>query len=210
MIQCNGTVLCVEFIVVTATVDIVQWYSVVFGDYCGYSNSRYSAILLCFVWSLLWLQKQQIQCNDTVQFVEVIVVTATVCIYCNVTVFFLQIILVTASVEIVQFFCALYGVYCGYSNKRYSAMLLCCVGVYCGYSNSRCSAMFLCWVWNLLWLEQQQIQCNDTVFCVAIIVVKSTVGIVLCYWVVCGVYYGYNKIRYSAMVLCCVCGVYCD
>jgi len=59
-------VLCVEFILVTATVDIVQWYCVVLqvfvvtatvdikqwygvvcGDYCGYSNSRYRAMLLC-------------------------------------------------------------------------------------------------------------------------------------------------------------------
>jgi len=28
--------------VVTATVDIVQWYCVVCGVYCGYSNSRIS------------------------------------------------------------------------------------------------------------------------------------------------------------------------
>jgi len=44
--------------VVTATVDIVQWYCVVCGDYCGYSNSRYSAMVLCCVWSLFWLQQQ--------------------------------------------------------------------------------------------------------------------------------------------------------
>jgi len=48
-------VLGVEFIVVTATVDIVQCYCVLFGVYCGYSNSRYSGMLLCCVWSLLWL-----------------------------------------------------------------------------------------------------------------------------------------------------------
>ena len=36
---------------VTATVDIVQWYSVVCGVYCGYSNSSYSAKLLFCVWS---------------------------------------------------------------------------------------------------------------------------------------------------------------
>jgi len=47
-----------EFIVVTATVDIEQWYCVVCGVYCGYSNSRYSAMVLCYVWSLLWLQQQ--------------------------------------------------------------------------------------------------------------------------------------------------------
>jgi len=43
-----------EFIVITATVDIVQWYFVLCGVYCGYCNSRYSAILLCCVWRLLW------------------------------------------------------------------------------------------------------------------------------------------------------------
>jgi len=35
--------------VVTATVDIVQWYCVVFGVYCGYNNNRYSAIEPCGV-----------------------------------------------------------------------------------------------------------------------------------------------------------------
>ena len=63
----------------TEAVDIGQWYSVVFGVhcvdsnntysaivlccvgcYCGYSNSSYSAIVLYCVWSLLWLQQQQI------------------------------------------------------------------------------------------------------------------------------------------------------
>jgi len=53
-----GTVLCVEFMVVTATVDIVQRYCVVCGVYCGYSTRRYSAILLCYVWTFLWLQHQ--------------------------------------------------------------------------------------------------------------------------------------------------------
>ena len=47
-----------EFTVVKATVDIVQWYLVVCGVYCGYSNSRYSAMVLCCLWSLLWLQHQ--------------------------------------------------------------------------------------------------------------------------------------------------------
>ena len=47
-----------EFIVVTAAVDIVQWYCVVCGVYCGYSNSRYSAMVLYCVWGLLWLQQQ--------------------------------------------------------------------------------------------------------------------------------------------------------
>jgi len=47
-----------EIIVVTATVDIVKWCCVVCGVYCGYSNSRYIVVVLCFVWSLLWLQQQ--------------------------------------------------------------------------------------------------------------------------------------------------------
>jgi len=62
---------------------------------------------------------------------------------------------VTATVVIVQCFCDLCVDYCGYSNSRYSAMILCCVGVYCGYSTRRYSAMFLCCVWCLLCLEQQ-------------------------------------------------------
>jgi len=63
--------------VVTAAVDIGQWYCVVCGVYCGYSKSRYSVMVLCcvggfygyssssiramvmyFMWSLLWLQQQ--------------------------------------------------------------------------------------------------------------------------------------------------------
>jgi len=39
-------VVFVEVIVFTATVDIVQWYCVICGGYCGYSNSRYSAMVL--------------------------------------------------------------------------------------------------------------------------------------------------------------------
>ena len=46
-ILCNATVLCVEFNVVKTTVDIVQWYCVVCGFYFGYSNSSYSAMVLC-------------------------------------------------------------------------------------------------------------------------------------------------------------------
>jgi len=38
----------------TATVDIVQWNCVWFGVYCGYSDIRFSAMLLRYVWSLLW------------------------------------------------------------------------------------------------------------------------------------------------------------
>jgi len=50
-------VFCLEFIVVIATVDIVQNYCVVCGDSCGYSNRSYSLMLLCCVWSLFWLQQ---------------------------------------------------------------------------------------------------------------------------------------------------------
>ena len=50
--------VCVEYFVDIATVDIVQWYCVLCVVYCGYSNSRYSAIVLCCVWSLLWLEQQ--------------------------------------------------------------------------------------------------------------------------------------------------------
>jgi len=53
------TVLCVEFMVFTTTVDIVQRYCVVCGVYCGYINRSYSAMVLCCVWSLLWLQHQK-------------------------------------------------------------------------------------------------------------------------------------------------------
>ena len=52
--KCKVTVLCVEFIVVKAKVDILQCYCVVNRVYCGYSNTRYSAMLLCCVLILLW------------------------------------------------------------------------------------------------------------------------------------------------------------
>jgi len=42
-------VSCVKFIVVKATVDIVQYYCSVCGDYCGYCYSRYSAMILSCV-----------------------------------------------------------------------------------------------------------------------------------------------------------------
>ena len=38
---------------VKSTGDIVQWYCVVCGNYCVYSNGRYSAMVLCCVWNLL-------------------------------------------------------------------------------------------------------------------------------------------------------------
>ena len=63
----------------------------------------------------------------------------------------------TTLVDIVQWYCVVCGVYCGYSNSSYSAMVLCFCGDYCGYSNSRFSAMVLCCVWSLLLLEQQNV-----------------------------------------------------
>ena len=50
--------VCLEIFVVATTVDIFQLYCVVCGDYCGYINSRYCAMVLCCVWSLLRLQQQ--------------------------------------------------------------------------------------------------------------------------------------------------------
>ena len=40
--------------------------------------------------------------------------------------------MVKTIVDIVQWYCVVFGVYCDDSNIRYSAMVLCCVGVYCG------------------------------------------------------------------------------
>ena len=56
LVECFCVIL--EFIVVTATLDIVQWYCVMCGGSCVYSKSSYSAMILCCVWSLLWLQQQ--------------------------------------------------------------------------------------------------------------------------------------------------------
>jgi len=53
IVQCYCVVL--EIIVVTTTVDVVQWYCFLCGGYCGYSNSRYGAMVLSCVWSVLWL-----------------------------------------------------------------------------------------------------------------------------------------------------------
>jgi len=44
IVQLNCVVL--EFIVVIATVVIVQWNCAMCRDNCGYSNSRYSAMVL--------------------------------------------------------------------------------------------------------------------------------------------------------------------
>ena len=225
--QCNDTVLFLDFIVVTATVDIVHCSFVLCGVYCGYRNSRYSSMLLCCVWSLLrlkqeqiqcnanvlcwsllWLQQQQIQCNGTVLCVEFIVVRATVdivqwyCVFleflllekyqvlCNGTVLCVEFIVVRATVGIVQWYSVVCGVYCGYSNNCYSAMTLCCV-------------------WSLLWLQQQQIQCIVTMFCVEFIVFRATIDTVQYYWIACGVNCGQRNGTYSAMLLCCVWSLLC-
>jgi len=50
-------VFCVQFIVVRATLDIVQWSYALCGVYCGFSNCSYSAIVMSCVWRLLWLQQ---------------------------------------------------------------------------------------------------------------------------------------------------------
>ena len=42
----EGFYLCLEIFVVTATVVIFQIYCVVRGDYFGYSNRRFSALVL--------------------------------------------------------------------------------------------------------------------------------------------------------------------
>jgi len=52
------TVLCVEIIVVTEPLNIVKCYCFVCGVYCGYSNSRYRAMVLCCEWRLFWLKLQ--------------------------------------------------------------------------------------------------------------------------------------------------------
>jgi len=70
------------------------------------------------------------------------VVTATVHIgkyYCDV----LEFIVVRAKLDIVQCYCVVCDFYCGYSNSRYSARVLCFVGDCCGYRNSRYSAIVL-------------------------------------------------------------------
>ena len=90
----------------------------------------------------------------------------------------------TATVDIVQCYCDVCGGYFGYSNSRYTAMLLWCDGGYFVYSNSTYSAMVLCFLeFNL---------------------VSATVDIVQSYCVVCGDYCGYSNSRYSAMILYCV------
>jgi len=60
-----------------------------------------------------------------------------------------EFVVVTATVDIVQWLWVVCGVCCGYSNRKYIAMILCCVyGVHCGYTNSSYSAMVLFFVWS--------------------------------------------------------------
>jgi len=94
-----------ELIVVTATVDIVQWYCVVLEFIVDTAKGYIECNGTVFLWSLLWLQKR-------VHIVQ---------LYCVV----LEFIVVSATVDIVQWCCVVYGVHCGNSNIRYSAMLLC-------------------------------------------------------------------------------------
>jgi len=100
--------------------------------------------------------------------------------------FCVQIIVFTATVDNSAIVLCCFGVYCVYSNSRFSAMVLCCVGVYCGYIKCIYSAKVLCCLWNLLWLQHQMIYCNGTVLCVEFIVVTTTEDIVQWYCVVCG------------------------
>ena len=119
---------------VTATVVIVQWYCVVCGVYCGYSNCRYSAMILCCV--------------------EIIVVTATVDIvqwYCVL----LEFIVVTATVVIVQWYCVCVELIVVTATVVILQWYCVLCGIYCGYSNSSCSAMLLCRVGSLMWLQQK-------------------------------------------------------
>ena len=91
--------------------------------------------------------------------------------------------MVTAAVDIVHWYCAVCGDFCGYSNSSYSAMVLCFVGVYCVYSNSRYSAMVLycdgvyCGYINSRYSEM-------LLFCVEFIVVTATAVKVQWYCVV--------------------------
>ena len=93
---------------VNATVDIVQWSCVVCGDYCDYSNSRYSAMVLCCVGDYCGYSNSR---------------------YSAMVPCCVEFIVVTATVDFVQWYCVVCGVYCGYSNSRYSAKLLCCVWI---------------------------------------------------------------------------------
>jgi len=88
---------------------------------------------------------------------------------------------VTATVDIVQWYCDLCVVYCGYSNSRYSSMLLCSVGVYCGYSNSRYSAMVLSWVGGYCGYSNSRYSAM-VLCCVEYILFTATGDIVQWFW----------------------------
>ena len=115
-----------------------------------------------------------------------------------------EFIVVIATVDTVQWYCVMCGVYCGYSNSKYSAIVLCCVGVYCGYSSSRYSAMVLCSTCGDYCGYSNSRYSAMVLCCVEFIVVAATLDIVQWYFVVGGVYCGYINRRYSAMILCCV------
>jgi len=63
----NDNVLCVNIIVVTATV-YIELLTFSAGDFCGYSNCRFCAMILCFVWSLCGLRQQLILKNVSLLF----------------------------------------------------------------------------------------------------------------------------------------------
>jgi len=73
-------------------------------------------------------------------------------------------IVVRAIVDIVQWYCAV-------------------CGEYCGWSSSRNRAMILCFEWSFWGLQQQWIRCNVTMICVDFILVTVTVDIVQLYYV---------------------------
>ena len=135
-IWCNVTVLCLEIFVVGANVVILQYYCF-YGVCFGYSNSRYSAKFLCFVWRLLWLHLQKLYCNGMCGVWRLLWQQHQQKQW-NVSVLCLENIVVTATDHIVQYSCVLRGVYCVYSNSRYNAMLL-------------------CYVWSLMWFQLQQV-----------------------------------------------------
>jgi len=49
---------CVQIIVFTATVGNSAIVLCCVGVHCGYSKSIYSAMVLCCLWSLLWLEQR--------------------------------------------------------------------------------------------------------------------------------------------------------
>jgi len=136
---------------------------------------------------------------------------------------------VRGTVGIVQWYCVLCVVYCGCNNSGYSSILLCGVCGYfvitksvdlvkcfcfvcvdfCGYSNSKCSAILLCCIWKFLWLLQQYLLCNATVYCADFIVITATLLLGQRYCVVFVDFYDYINTRYSGMFLGSVWVFYC-